>query len=432
MIASVPPLSDTTIRNVKPGDTRKRLTDGKGLYLLLFVKGGSHGWRLDYTINGRRKTLSLGTYPDTGLKLAREKADEARRLVAAGIDPSDKRKESKAQAVQERQAEAMSAAGLPMPGTFESVAREWYEVRKGEWSDSYGEKIMRRLEVDVFPWLGARPIGSITPPELLEVLRRIESRGVVETAHRAHENCGQVFRYAVATGAATSDPTRDLKGALRKPQARHMAAITDPTKLAELLRAIHGYTGSLVVCTALRLAPMLMLRPGELRMAAWEEFDLDAALWAIPAHRMKRGKDGKASGPPHMVPLPSQAVQLLRGLYPLTGPTGYVFQGERDRKRPMSENTINAALRRMGYNTQEDMTGHGFRATARTILDERLGFDRAAIEAQLAHAVKDANGRAYNRTEFLEQRRTMLQGWADYLDKLRQGAEVLTLPQRAA
>jgi integrase len=319
-----------------------------------------------------------------------------------------------------------------MPGTFESVAREWYEVRKGEWSDSYGEKIMRRLEVDVFPWLGARPIGSITPPELLEVLRRIESRGVVETAHRAHENCGQVFRYAVATGAATSDPTRDLKGALRKPQARHMAAITDPTKLAELLRAIHGYTGSLVVCTALRLAPMLMLRPGELRMAAWEEFDLDAALWAIPAHRMKRGKDGKASGPPHMVPLPSQAVELLRGLYPLTGPTGYVFQGERDRKRPMSENTINAALRRMGYNTQEDMTGHGFRATARTILDERLGFDRAAIEAQLAHAVKDANGRAYNRTEFLEQRRTMLQGWADYLDKLRQGAEVLTLPQRAA
>ena len=432
MIASVPPLSDTTIRNVKPGDTRKRLTDGKGLYLLLFVKGGSHGWRLDYTINGRRKTLSLGTYPDTGLKLAREKADEARRLVAAGIDPSDKRKESKAQAVQERQAEAMSAAGLPMPGTFESVAREWYEVRKGEWSDSYGEKIMRRLEVDVFPWLGARPIGSITPPELLEVLRRIESRGVVETAHRAHENCGQVFRYAVATGAATSDPTRDLKGALRKPQARHMAAITDPTKLAELLRAIYGYTGSLVVCTALRLAPMLMLRPGELRMAAWEEFDLDAALWAIHAHRMKRGKDGKASGPPHMVPLPSQAVQLLRGLYPLTGPTGYVFQGERDRKRPMSENTINAALRRMGYNTQEDMTGHGFRATARTILDERLGFDRAAIEAQLAHAVKDANGRAYNRTEFLEQRRTMLQGWADYLDKLRQGAEVLTLPQRAA
>lgn len=242
----------------------------------------------------------------------------------------------------------------------------------------------------------------------------------------------KVSDFCRATGAATSDPTRDLKGALRKPQARHMAAITDPTKLAELLRAIHGYTGSLVVCTALRLAPMLMLRPGELRMAAWEEFDLDGALWAIPAHRMKRGKDGKASGPPHMVPLPSQAVELLRGLYPLTGPTGYVFQGERDRKRPMSENTINAALRRMGYNTQEDMTGHGFRATARTILDERLGFDRAAIEAQLAHAVKDANGRAYNRTEFLEQRRTMLQGWADYLDKLRQGAEVLTLPQRAA
>ena len=432
MIASVPPLSDTTIRNVKPGDARKRLTDGKGLYLLLFVKGGAHGWRLDYAINGRRKTLSLGTYPDTGLKLAREKADEARRLVAAGIDPSDTRKESKAKALQHRQAEAMSAAGLPMPGTFESVAREWHAVRKGEWSDSYGEKIMRRLELDVFPWLGARPIAAITPPELLDVLRRIESRGVVETAHRAHENCGQVFRYAVATGAATSDPTRDLKGALRKPQARHMAAITDPAKLAELLRAIHGYTGSLVVCTALRLAPMLMLRPGELRYAAWDEFDLDGALWAIPPARMKRGKAGKASGPPHLVPLPSQAVELLRGLHPLTGPSGYVFRGERDHTRAMSENTVNAALRRMGYSTQDDMTGHGFRATARTILDERLGFDRAAIEAQLAHAVKDANGRAYNRTEFLEQRRTMLQAWADYLDKLRQGADVVPFPQRMA
>jgi len=430
MIASLP-LSDTAIRNVKPGDPRKRLTDSKGLYLLLFVKGGSHGWRLDYTINARRKTLSLGTYPETGLKLAREKADEARRLVAAGIDPSDQRKQSKATAQQERQAEAMSAAGLPVPGTFENVAREWHEVRKADWSDSYGEKVLRRLEVDVFPWLGARPIASITPPEVLAVLRRIELRGVVETAHRARENCGQVFRYAVATGAAESDPTRDLKDALRKHQPRHMAAITDPAKLAELLRAIHGYTGSLVVCTALRLVPMLMLRPGEMRFARWEEFDLERAAWEIPAARMKREKSGKTHGEPHLVPLPSQAVELLQGLHPLTGPSGYVFRGERDHERAMSENTINAALRRLGYSTQDDITGHGFRATARTILDERLGFDRAAIEAQLAHSVKDANGRAYNRTEFVEQRRTMLQAWADYLDKLRKGADVIELRHRA-
>ena len=333
------PLSDTAIRTVKPGDPRKRLTDGKGLYLLLFVKGGAHGWRLDYAIHGRRKTLSLGTYPETSLKLAREKAEEARRLVAAGTDPSDHRKAAKAEAQQERQEQKL-----------------------------------------------------------------------------------------VAEGQAQSDPTRDLKDALRKPIVRHMAAITDPARLAELLRAIDGYHGSLVVCTALRLAPMLMLRPGELRFAQWAEIDLDTATWAIPAQRMKREKAGKLNGSPHLVPLPRQAVDLLRALHPLTGRGPYVFRGERNYDRAMSENTVNAALRRMGYSTKEDITGHGFRATARTILDERLGFDRAAIEAQLAHAVKDVNGRAYNRTEFVEQRRTMLQAWADYLDTLRQGK---VLPLRA-
>lgn len=422
------PLSDTAIRAVKPGDPRKRLTDGKGLYLLLFVKGGAHGWRLDYALQGRRKTLSLGTYPDTSLKLAREKADQARQLVAAGTDPSDHRKATKAQAQQARQAEDLAAAGLAPPGSFEAVAKEWLQVRQGDWSDGYAQKILRRLEVDVFPWLGRQPIGSITPAQVLTVLRRVEMRGVLETAHRARENCGQVFRYAVATGQAESDPTRDLKDALRKPIVRHMAAITQPAKLAELLRAIDGYTGSLVVCTALRLAPMLMLRPGELRFAQWAEMDLDTATWAIPAQRMKREKAGKLNGSPHLVPLPRQAVDLLRALHPLTGRGPYVFRGERDHDRAMSENTVNAALRRMGYSTKEDITGHGFRATARTILDERLGFDRAAIEAQLAHAVKDVNGRAYNRTEFVEQRRTMLQAWADYLDTLRQGN---VLPLRA-
>lgn len=421
-------LSDTAIRTVKPGDPRKRLTDGKGLYLLLFVKGGAHGWRLDYAIHGRRKTLSLGTYPETSLKLARDKADEARRLIAAGTDPSDHRKATRAEAQQERQAEELVAAGQALPGSFEAVAKEWFEVRRSEWSDSYGSKVMRRLEVDVFPWLGHRPVGSISPADVLAVLRRVEMRGVLDTAHRARENCGQVFRYAVATGQAHSDPTRDLKDALRKPIVRHMAAITDPARLAELLRAIDGYNGSLVVCTALRLAPMLMLRPGELRFAQWSEIDLDTATWAIPPQRMKREKAGKLHGSPHLVPLPRQAVDLLQGLHPLTGRNLYVFRGERAYDRAMSENTINAALRRMGYSTKEDITGHGFRATARTILDERLGFDRAAIEAQLAHSVKDLNGRAYNRTEFVEQRRTMLQAWADYLDTLRQGN---VLPLRA-
>lgn len=424
------PLSDTAIRAVKPGDPRKRLTDGKGLYLLLFVKGGAHGWRLDYTFNTRRKTLSLGTYPETSLKLAREKAVHARSLVAAGTNPSDQRKATKADAQQERLAEAMAAAGHAPPGSFEAVAGEWFEIRRADWSESYGSKIMRRLEVDIFPWLGHQPVGSINPAQVLAVLRRVEMRGVLETAHRARENCGQVFRYAVATGQAESDPTRDLKDALRKPVVRHMAAITHPARLAELLRAIEGYTGSLVVCTALRLAPMLMLRPGELRFAQWSEMDLDTATWAIPAQRMKREKAGKLHGAAHLVPLPRQAVDLLRGLYPLTGKSLYVFRGERDHDRAMSENTINAALHRLGYSTQDDITGHGFRATARTILDEHLGFDRAAIEAQLAHAVKDLNGRAYNRTEFVEQRRTMLQGWADYLDVLRTGSNVIELQRR--
>jgi integrase len=425
-------ISDTTIRNIKTGDPRKRLSDSKGLYLLLFVKNGSHGWRFDYSFRGRRKTISLGTYPATSLKLAREKADEARAQVAAGTDPSEKRKADKAEFHREREVEARIAAGLPALGSFEAVAREWFEVRHHDWSLSYGEKVIRRLEADVFPWLGRKPISAITPPEVLEVLRQIESRGVIETAHRALENCGQVFRFAVSTGRALSDPTRDLKEVLRTPQPRHMAAITDPVKLAELLRAIDGYSGSHVVCTALRLAPMLMLRPGELRFAMWSEFDLDKAIWTIPASRMKREKAGKLLGAPHFVPLPRQAVELLRKLYPLTGPDGYVFRGERDHTRAMSENTVNAALRRLGYSTQDDITGHGFRATARTILDERLGIPPPVIEAQLAHSVKDQLGTAYNRTQFYEQRTQMMQTWADYLDELRLNANIVEMSKLAA
>jgi integrase len=422
---------DATIKAVKPGDARRRLNDGGGLYLLLFVKGGAHGWRLDYSIGGRRKTLSLGTYPDTGLALARVKADEARKLVSAGTDPSDVRKEGKAEAVRRRAADKLADAGLPPADSFEAVAREWFETRRADWATSYGEKVLARLVADVFPHVGRKPVGAITPPELLKVLRAIEARGVIETAHRARENCSQVFRFAVATGRAERDPAQDLKDALRKPEVKHFAAITDPKRLGELLRACDGYAGTPVVRTALRLVPMLLLRPGELRHAQWSEIDLDEATWTVPAHRMKREKAGKADGPPHVVPLSSQAVEAFRELHPLTGHGALVFRGERHHDRPMSENTVNAAFRAMGFPSDE-VTGHGFRATARTMLAERLNVEESVIEAQLAHSVKDSLGRAYNRTEFIAQRRTMMQTWADYLDRLRKGADVLPLKARKA
>lgn len=279
--------------------------------------------------------------------------------------------------------------------------------------------IMARFKNDVFPFIGRTPVIELQPPALLTVLRKIESRGAIETAHRALENVGQVLRYAVITGRIQSDPSRDLKGALKRPSVKHMPAITDPKELGALMRAIDGYSGTYIVRAALQLAPLLMLRPGELRFARWSEFDLQNGLWTIPASRMKRQKDGKTNGDPHAVPLPHQAVEVLTELHQLTGPTGLVFRGERDHERAMSENTVNAALRRMGYDTKTVMTGHGFRATARTILDEHLGWNKDVIEAQLAHSVSDSLGRAYNRTEFRDQRRKMVQVWADYLDGLR-------------
>jgi len=386
--------SDQTIKAVKPGDPRKRLNDGDGLFLLLFVKGGAHGWRFAYSLHGKRNNLSLGVYPDVGLAQARKGADAARALVAAGVDPSETRKSSKVDIERRREADRRADAGLPSADSFEGVAREWYETRKGEWSTSYGEKILARLVADVFPYIGRRPIGEITPPQLLEVLRRVESRGVIETAHRARENCSQVFRFAIATGRAERDAAQDLSDALKKPQVKHFAAITDPKRLGELLRACHGYAGTPVVRTALRLAPMLMLRPGELLHAEWSEIDLDTATWTVPAQRMKREKAGKMNGVPHIVPLPTQAVEAFRDLEPITGGGQWVFRGERHHDRPMSENTVNAALRAMGFPADE-ATGHGFRATARTMLAERLDVDASIVEAQLAHSVRDSLGRAY-------------------------------------
>lgn len=417
---------DAAIKAIKAGDPRKRLGDGGGLYLRLFVKGGSHGWRLDYSIHGVRKNISLGTYPATTLALARRKADEARALVSQGVDPSAVRRSAKRAAELQREAERRAEAGLPPAGSFEAVAREWHATRRDAWSTSYADKVLARLEADVFPYIGRRPIAGVTSPELLGVLRRIEARGVVETAHRTHESCSQVFRYAVGQGLVASDAARDLKGLLRKPQGRHFPAITKPDRLAELLRACDAYAGTPVVRAALRLAPMLLLRPGELRRAQWTEIDLKAGQWEIPAARMKRELAGKLHGVPHLVPLPRQAVEVLRDLEPLTGGGAYVFRGERHHDRPMSENTVNAALRALGFPADE-VTGHGFRATARTMLAERLGVDDAVIEAQLAHSVKGGLGRAYNRTEFVAQRRTMMQTWADYLDRLRKGGEVVPI-----
>jgi integrase len=409
--------SDTTIRTAKP-EAKARLTDGDGLYLLL-KPSGSHWWRLDYSIGGKRKTLSIGVYPDTGLKAAREKADEARQRVAAGIDPSDVRKASKAEQAKAQETDKRIADGQPAVDSFEEVAREWFTKFSADWAPSHASKIIRRLERDIFPWLGNRPIASITALELLTALRRVEARGALETAHRAHQNCGQIFRYAIATDRAQRDVSADLRGALPPTKETHRAAITDPKEVGALLRAIDDYQGYFVTKTALKLAPLLFVRPGELRQAQWAEFDFDKAEWNIPASRMKMREA-------HLVPLATQAIEILQELRALTGGGQYVFPGARTTTRPMSDNAILSALRRMGF-AKDEMSGHGFRAMARTILDEVLHIRPDYIEHQLAHAVRDPNGRAYNRTSHLAERRKMMQTWADYLDKLKTGAEIIPL-----
>ena len=411
------PLTDTAIRKATPGPKTRKLSDGKGLYLELSPAGG-RWWRLKYRIAGVEKRISLGTYPETSLKAAREKMEEARALVAQGIDPSQARKAAKQEAAHQDEQAQREAQGLPLHGSFESVAREWFDTRKEEWATTYAKKIFRRLEADVFPWLGRLPVPNITPPMVLDMLRKAENRGAIETAHRVLETCGQVFRFAVATGRIESNPARDLKDALRKPMVQHFAAITDPQRFGELLRAIDSYRGTPVVCAALRLMPLMLLRPGELRQAQWDELDLPAATWTVPAARMKREKVGKIYGKPHIVPLPRQAVAIFEALKPLTEHSPYVFRGERSAQRPMSDAAINAALRTLGFSADE-VTGHGFRASARTMIVERLGIAESVVEAQLAHSVRDNLGRAYNRTEFMQERVRMMQQWADYLDTLR-------------
>ena len=401
------PLSDPAIKKqAKPKDKPYKLADGGGMYLEVMPNGSKY-WRLKYRFDEKEKRLALGVYPDVSLAEARTRRDEARKLLAKNVDPGEHRKATKA-------AKAERAAN-----SFEIVAREWFAKQSATWSESHGSRIIQRLERDIFPWIGGKPISDITAPDLLKVLRRIEERGAVETAHRAHQNCGQVFRYAIATGRAERDPSPDLKGALPPVKQSHHAAITDPKAIGELLRAIDGYQGQFVTMCALRLAPLFFVRPGELRKAEWAEFDLDKAEWNIPAERMKMRE-------PHLVPLSTQAVKILRELHALTGSGRYVFPGARTNGRPMSDNAVLAALRRMGF-AKDEMSGHGFRAMARTILDEVLQVRPDFIEHQLAHAVRDPNGRAYNRTAHLAERRKMMQQWADYLDKLKAGAQVIPL-----
>lgn len=380
--------------------------DELGLYLRITPAGGMYWqWRLR---TPRETVVSYGTYPEVSLAEARERHRTAREQRRNGVDPN----------LAKRLARAAQLVSLA--NDFESIAREWFGVRKSEWSPTHASRVIRRLERDVFPRLGKLPISEITPLLLLETIRKIEGRGVHETAFRALNTCGQVFTYAIAIGRAQNNPAMPLRQALEAaPPAKHMAALTNPARLGELLRAMDGYRGSYIVRAALQLAPLLLLRPSELRQGEWSEIDLEAAIWTIPALRMKGTRIAKAHGAPHLVPLPRQAVMALRDLYQVTGPKGLMFKGERMRDRPMSENTVNAALRTLGFDTSNEQTGHGFRATARTLLAEQLGFDDNIIEAQLAHRVKDALGRAYNRTQFVEQRRAMLQTWADYLDDLR-------------
>lgn len=406
-------LSDISIKKAKPGPKPYKLTDGGGLFLQVVTKGGKY-WRLAYRFAGKQKTLALGVYPDVGLANARSRRDDARKLLANNVDPGIAKQEKKAAVI------AQTEHG------FEAIAREWFARHAPNWKENHSSKIIARLEKDVFPWIGARPIVEINAPILLVAIRKIEARGALETAHRALATCGQVFRYAVATGRAERDPTGDLRGALPPVRKdRHFAAITDPKKVGELMRDIDGYQGSYIVKSAFKLSPLLFVRPGELRKMEWMELDLDKAEWIIPGEKMKMGVT-------HIIPLAKQAVEILREMKSLTGRSKYVFHGERDHDRPMSDNAIRSALRRMGW-ANDEMTPHGFRAMASTILDN-MGYKQEWLERQLAHEEPNKIKAAYKRDAwrmYLPERTAMMQAWADYLDKLKEGAVVLQLTKAA-
>ena len=416
-------LTDAAIRAAKPTEKPRKLFDGGGLYLLI-NPDGSRWWRVKYRYGGKEKLVSVGVYRPgqpghVGAKEARDSLDTIKRQLRDGIDPGAARKAEKAARVDREE------------GSFEVVAREWHAKQAERWAAGHAERVMGRLEAYVFPRIGAEQIRTLTGPQLLDALQRIEAKGRVETAHRVKESLGAIFRYAVATHRATHDPSAALKGALKSVKHKSFASITEPAKVGELMRAIRGYGGSDVVRLALQLLPLVFVRPGELRGAQWSEFSFDLTdppkgkkpqypepQWRIPAERMKMREQ-------HLVPLSTQAVAILRELHAITGPDGYLFPSVRSKRQCISENTINAALRSAGY-TKDQMTGHGFRHMASTLLHEK-GYKSELVERQLSHGDRNAMRAAYNFAEYLPERRTMMQDWANYLDGLASGAKVVNI-----
>ena len=397
-------LTVTAIKNAKPKEKAYRISDGKGLYLEI-TPNGSKRWRFRYFFDGKEKLISLGVYPEISLKEARERHLEARNKVANDIDPSAERQLKKASRGDEF--------------SFEYLAREWHGINVPKWSKHYGEQVLVRLEKNIFPWVGGKNIADITTSDMLKTLQRAQNRGAFDTAHRLKAYCSHVFFHAISKDIITTDPTQNLSRLLTKKRHKHFASITDPKQIGGLLRTIDGYEGTLPIKCALRLAPLVMLRPKELRCAEWEEIDIENAEWRIPAEKMKAGEM-------HIVPLSRQAIEIIEELRPLTG-TGtiakYLFPSPRDKKHPMSDNAVLSALRRMGF-SKEEMTGHGFRSMASTCLNE-LGYNRDHIERQLAHAERNNVRAAYNYAEYLPERRKMMQEWADYLDELKAGGKVI-------
>ena len=390
-------LTNLAIKGAKPREKSYKLSDSGGLYIEISPAGGKW-WRYKYRFNGKESRLSLGTYPDVGLKEARELHVIERKKLASGIDPSESRKIQKAISKQNND------------NSFEFIAREWWGAHMKNKAATHKDKVIRRFELYLFPWIGSMPITDITAPQMLQAVKRIENLNKLETAHRTLQTSGQVFKYAVQTGRAIRDITLDLKGALPPSSIKHMAAFTEPKQIAELLRAIDSFNGTLTVQCALKLSPLVFVRPSELRHAKWCDIDLESGEWRYLVSKTRTD---------HLVPLSTQAIEILRTIHPVSGQGEYVFQGGHSTLRPMSEAAVNAALKRMGYDTKTQITGHGFRAMARTVLHERLNFDPYVIEHQLAHKVPDALGAAYNRTKFIEQRKAMMQVWADYLDELK-------------
>lgn len=403
-------LTDTAIKNAKPESKPRKLADEKGMYILIQANGGKL-WRLDYRFLNKRKTLALGTYPDTSLAQARIKRDEARSLVASGIDPSEHRKETKA------------LAKMNAENTFSSLADEWHQLHNKNKSERHKQRVKRWLEFYLYPNLGNKPISSITAPMVLETTSTLQKQGKLETAHRIIQTAGQVFRYAIQKGFAKYNPAPDLKGALPPPVVKNMAAMIEPKDFANLLRAIDTYQGSLTVQCALKLAPLLFQRIGELRHMKWADLDFNNNEWRYLVTKTKTQ---------HIVPLSKQSIDILKTVQNYSGHSTYVFMGGRTHERPMSENAINAALRSLGYDTQQDITGHGFRAVAQTLGEQELGLDPKHIERQLAHAVANPLGTAYERAQFLKDRKVMMQRWADYLDTLKAGAKVIQFSNEAA